>query len=1003
MKRKLTFLFFIAFSSLWLNTMWAQGTISGEIADGTGETLIGATVLLEGTTLGTSADLDGTYTLKNVKAGTYVMVVSYLGYATQRVTLAVTDGANLTQNFTLVEDGMNLDELVVVGYGTKQKRNLTASITQINEADLRNGTATNPLSTIQGKAPGVLITTDGAQAGSPITVRVRGTASINGSEPLYVIDGIPVENRDLSNGGFGYNLNTLSTLNPADIENITILKDATATAIYGSRGAGGVVLITTKRGKKGKPRFDVEIKQGISEITKRLDLLNAAEYIALSKEAYNNDVARGLTNPDTEPFALPRGITEAQGLANNTDWLDKALQTGTFTDVNATFTGGTKMLTYNAGASYRKEKTILVGNDFQRANVRLNLDYTPLDWVKMGTNISYAYTNTALPPASYAGGFGTAQSSALPIYPVYDSTGAYFYPDVNVNPVAQLENRDQDHIVNRILGGVFAEINFTKNLTGRADFSIDQSNQEENYFENHIIRGLPDDRAWYRTIEYRSWNTNQTLRYNKVFNEVHDVNLLGGFSAQRAREEYTFTEWEGNIIESTNIDTLQDRDGVGRNYAFASFFGRANYTYNQRYLLDFTMRRDGSSRFGPENRWGTFPAVSAAWIVSEENFLRDHPHLTYLKLKGGWGQAGYAEIGDFEYAAYFSVPDNILYDGQNGSAPSSLAVPDLSWEVQTTTNGGLEFGFWDGRLSGEIGAFYTKTTEMLINTVLAGTTGFTGVRTNNASLENKGWDLGINSRNIVKPKFKWSTDFSFSHSRNKVLDLQGQEVSGTNFGDNRAIEGQPIGAWLLVRFYGVDPATGDELWLDADGNIIVASAGASTTERVVIGNPYPLYWGGLTNNFEYKNFDFSFQFNYALDFNIYDDHGKRQLANMAFNWNQDARTLDRWQQAGDITDIRRLSLKQNWDINSSRHLYDGDYIRLKNLTVGYNVPSATTKKLKIQAMRVYMNATNLLTWTKYPGWDPEVNRDTSGSITQSVSYLSNPQARVVSVGVRVGF
>ena len=992
----------------------AQNSISGNIIDENGDPAIGTTIIIEGTAIGTTADISGNYYLNNIPVGTQTLVISFIGYNTIKQTIEIMENEKLSFNATIQPDNMLLDQVVVVGYGTQIKREISSAVVSIKAEEIENKPNNNFSSSLQGKAAGVQITTDNGMAGAPTSIRIRGINTLSGgAEPLYVIDGVPILNEDISEAAsrFGYNTSPLSLINPNDIEDITILKDASATAIYGSRGANGVILITTKSGKSGKTKLNFSYNTGISTETNRLEILNSNQYVDLYKQAWIND-GNNIDN-----------LTHINGIhldsIANTDWIDEVLRTGQFNDANLSFTGGNKTFNYYLGSSFKKQTTFIKGNNFQRGTIKGNINYNANQKLNIGGNISIGRTDNKYAKTGSSGGLGRAQSDALPIYPVYNNDGSYYWWDnggvQNLNPVAEanlLDNRNRSY---RYLNNLNISYDINKNIKFKNDIGIDIINQNERFYTPKEItlkedsNGIRLSSLEERKIKYTTWNYNSTLQFNKQYSNNKKISLLAGFSTQHSLENYSYERVsDPNLEFNSDLNNVLYQEfftsGKGQEYRIMSLFSRINYTLYEKYLFQISYRTDGSSRFGIDNKFGHFGALSCGWIISDENFLKDNNWISFMKLRSSAGTRGNDNIGNFNQYSFYSA--NQDYAGQNGIGPDNPSVSNLRWETVFTSDLGLDFGFLKNRISGTLEYYYTKSTDVLIsNSPLSPSSGYTSVTKNLGEVKSNGWELQITTHNLSpQSKLKWKTNFNVSHYTNEVLDLGGvNEVAGTNYGENRAIVGQPVGVFFLAEFAGIDIETGEELIYDLEGNIIVLNATNSVSERKVMGKPYPDFYGGINNSFEYKNLGIDIFFVFSQGQMIYDDHGKRQLGNMGFGWNQDIRSLNYWQENGDITNVPTLSLTENRDINSSRHLYDGSYVRLRNLSVHYKFSDRICHKLKVSNLKIFLSAQNLYVWTKYKGWDPEVNREGSGAITQGVSYLSPPQAKVFTTGINITF
>ncbi|GIS08416.1 MAG: SusC/RagA family TonB-linked outer membrane protein [Flavobacteriales bacterium] len=1010
MQKSITFIIFNFFVLISL----AQNSINGKIVDENGDPAIGSTISIKGTTLGTTADISGNYQLDNIPNGTQTLVISFIGYKTINQTIIIGENDQLSYNATIFPENKLLDQVVVIGYGTQIKREISSSIVSLKSEELENKPNNNFSSSLQGKAAGVQITTDNGMAGAPTSIRIRGINTLSGgAEPLYVIDGVPILNEDISESAnrFGYNTSPLALINPNDIEDITILKDASATAIYGSRGANGVILITTKSGKSGKPKININYNTGLSTETNRLEILNADQYVELYKQAWTND------GNDLEDLTHINGI-HLDSIAN-TDWIDEVLQIGQFHDANLSYSGGNDVFNYYIGSSFKKQKTFIKGNEFQRATIKGTMSYNANEKLNIEANTSLGRTDNKYAKTGASGGLGRAQSEALPIYPVYNSDGSYYWWDngglQNLNPVAEanlLDNRNRSY---RSLNNFNISYELNENIKLKNEFGLDIIDQNEKFYTPKEIslkvdsNGIALSSLEERKIEYTTWNYNSTIHFNKDYTKNKKLSFLGGYSTQHSVENYNY-----NRVSDPNLKFHSDTEnalyqefsinGKGQEYKNMSLFSRLNYSLYKKYLLQISYRTDGSSRFGSDNKFGHFGAISFGWIITDERFLKENNWLNFLKLRSSAGTRGNDNIGNFNQYSFYS--SNQDYAGQDGIGPDNPSVSDLRWETVFTSDLGLDFGIFENRISGTLEYYYTHSSDVLISdSPLSPSSGYSSVTKNLGKVKSEGWELQITSHNLSpQSKFKWKTNFNISHYTNEVLDLGGvNEVAGTNYGENRAIVGQPVGVFFLAEFAGIDPETGEELIFDLEGNKVVLNATNSVSERKVMGKPYPDFYGGINNSFEYNRVGIDIFFVFNQGQMIYDDHGKRQLGNMGFGWNQDIRSLDYWEENGDITDVPTLSLTENRDINSSRHLYDASYIRLRNLSINYKLSEKICKKLNAVSLKIFLSAQNLAVWTKYKGWDPEVNREGSGAITQGVSYLSPPQAKTITTGINITF
>lgn len=1013
------------------------GKIVGTVTDkASGMTLPGANIIVQGTTIGVSSDINGEYTIENVPAGEINLICSFVGYLDEARTIQVQDNQTLTINFTLQEDNMMLDEVVVIGFGTKRKRDITSAISKVKAEEIKDIPVANFAKVLQGRAAGVQVTSDNGMAGGAITMRIRGTSSLLGSsEPLYVVDGVPIITGSFtSSSGFPDKSNALAYLNPSDIASIEILKDASSAAIYGSRGTNGVVLITTKSGsfRKGKgiekTNFEFNYYAGILDVTNRLEILNGPEYLNLSKEAFYNsnyytDDPKYSTLEEAEQAyyaQLPFGIynselsyEENKAIIDNTNtnWVDQALRQGFIQEANLAASGGNAKTTYYLGGGYFEEKGILIDNRFKRINSRINFTHKATSKMSFGGNVGLTYNIDNRVPTGWAGGLGTAQSRSLPIMPIYNPDGTYFAPKISghSNIAAEVENLDYAAKVMSLLGNVFADYQFTKALSFRSEFGINNMYLRESKYEGLITQ--EDQVATDRRVQVDYWTAKQSLNYINTFGGVHNVSGMLSFIAQDFNQHevwFTGKDFPSPSLTNPESGAIRTAGDYVTSFGFLSYLGRFSYNYAAKYYLTFSVRSDGSSRFGKDKKWGYFPAGSVGWTISEEEFMRNLRFLSFLKLRASYGFTGNAEIGNYAYIGAYNTADQ--YYGLAGITPARVANPELGWEKTSQIDVGLEFGILNGRIHGGLDYYVKNTSDMLVEVNVPQTSGFSKAVKNIGKLENKGFEFFITSNNLTG-NFKWTTDFNISFNHNEITELPNdQKISGIslggNYGNNYAVVGYPAGVWELVDFAGVDPETGAPMFINQE-------TGEATTEynydrdAIFVGNPYPTTIGGFNNTFKYKNIDMGVLFTWALGHNVYRDDGKfLEGGKIGDNWNQMKIIEDRWQNPGDETDIPKLI----WDgtystYNTTQFLDDASYLRLKSLQIGYTLPQKIARAAHLDNVRIYFNATNLLTFTKYKGWDPEVNRDynNNNNVTQSVTYLSPPQVKAFTFGINMNF
>ncbi len=1008
--------------------------ISGKVTDDQDQPLIGATVRAKGSKTGTVTDLDGSFSLE-LPDDALVLVFSYIGFDSKEVEI----GDQTYISVVLDEATSQLDEVLVVGFGTQKKKFATGAISKLNGEEIENAMQSTFDGALQGRVSGVQVTTSNAMAGSPVTIRVRGTSSIQASsDPLYVVDGVPVVSGNFSkNNASNWRLatanesNALVQLNPADIESIEILKDASATAIYGSRGSNGVVLITTKKGKEGKTKFNAGAQSGYSRETNRIEMLDGPTYLTLAKEAWANSHADNLadnnpkndnqydTGNDFQKFwnaILPPGLTREKAETTSTDWIDHALQRGQFQEYNFSASGGDAKTLFYIGGTYRDEKGIYTGNNFERYSARVNIDHHPSQYLSIGARTAFSVTDNDIIPIAWAGGLGTAQSTALPFWPVFNEDGTYFNAQSGNNVVAELNNTEMNQKGTSILGNVYANLNFLKHFTFRSEFGINNVYNKEFYYRSAVIE--PAAIASSVLSESRNWNTNNTLAYSNTFGR-HVLDVLVGMNA--TRNDFFSNVIDGEVFPNPSLKNpenaaVKTASVNATQFSFLSFLSRINYRFADKYLLGFSIRRDGSSRFGSGNRWGTFPALSLGWILSEEAFLRDNTTLTFLKLRASLGTTGNAEIGNFEYFGSFRSSN---YVDMPGIVVEEINNPALGWESTTQYDIGLDFGFLNGRIEGGVD-FYFKETTNLLNTVdVSSLSGVDEVTRNIGSLENQGLDISLTSRNLTGA-FRWTTNATLGYNVNTITSLGDRQFFPPRGLSGGAVSvGHPVGARYSVPWAGIasndmvltvtnpDTRTTEEIAVKGGDELFINQFGEITnlihpSDQVFLGNPNPRWTGGISNSFGWKNLDLDILFTFATGHDLANDEQRYQFNGFGYGWNMWASAINRWQQPGDQTDMHRLTWTPERP-GSNRYIYKADFIRLKNITLGYRLPDKILKKAGISSMRFYAQGNNLLTFTDYPGWDPEYNRDGAGNSAQGYSWLPAPQAMGVSLGVNVTF
>ena len=1001
---------------LFGSILFAQTTISGKVTDSkTGNPIANASILVKGTKIGTASDVSGNYQLE-VPRGSNILMITFIGYAPKEVTIN-----GIVNNISLLDAGTkNLEEVLVVGYGTKLKKDLTGNIAQVKGSEIQNMPVTNFNQALQGRAAGVFVEAQSGKLGEGVKVLIRGSGSISASnQPLYVIDGVPISNNS-------YSGSPIADINFNDIESFDILKDASAAAIYGSRAANGVVLITTKKGKSGKTNFQINTQYGFNKPTHLRGFLDAKEYVDLLREAaINSDHIDGVdpTNPNQYKdswleFAEGRlsrydGWSDWRKNEINTNWEKKAFNDDARTGgVDMSASGGTDKTKYYLSLSYQDQTGILIGNSLKRISSRINLEQAISEKFKIGFNLSLTQTKSGRVTADNQ--FNTPmQSVALtPVTPFRNKDGQIYTSPTTTyaNPYVDYSEGSFKSLIYRNIGNIYGQYNFNDWLFFRTEFGVDIQNQNDDMFygaRTSYGKGTNGygESDWFRSMTY---NTNNYFNFKKSFREKHDVDAILGMSYQDYNSEYANVYGEQFPVDAlqklASAGLIKGGTSVATMSTFLSYFARANYKFDEKYLVSVSGRIDGSSVFGNDKRYGFFPAVSAGWILTQENFLQNQTVLSFLKLRGSWGLTGNAEgFGDFASRGLWGGSS---YNGLGGLVPTQLANPDLRWEKSNQVDLGIDFGFLNNRISGEIDVYNRKTDDLIYNVPVPGNTGYTNKTVNIGAMQNRGLEIVLNSNNVVSRNFKWTTGINLAFNRNKITRLDGdQTLIAGNDGRylNSLIVGESIGIFYGPKFAGADPDNGDALYFLQDGKTTTNDYDAAG--NFIVGNPNPKVTGGFTNTFSYKGFDLSVLFQGVSGNSITNGAGGFMSSSFAWFDNQTKDQLGRWQKKGDITQVPELRLGYDNGVSaSSRYVYAGSYVRLKNVTLGYNFSPKAVQNIGLSSVRFYVTGVNLLTFTNYPGWDPEVNSDyRSGNRNQGGDFYSAPQIRNISVGLNVGF
>ena len=975
--------------------MFAQQiTAQGVVKDQTGETVIGASVMEKGTTNGTITGIDGDFSLNMSPNGT--LVVSFVGYKTQEVQVK---GQKQLQ-VVLSEDAEMLDEVVVIGYGTMKKSDLTGAVSSIGNKDIKDSPVSNLGQAIQGKISGVQIV-DAGKPGDNVSIKIRGLGSINNCDPLVVIDGVPT---DLG----------LSSLNMADVERLDVLKDASATAIYGSRGANGVVMITTKRGTEGKGKLAVSANYSFQNATNVPSLLNAAQYAELS----NDMMVNSGRNPNPE-WANP------SELGAGTDWMDELLRTGVMQNYTVSYSGGNEKSHYYVSGGFLDQSGIVKSVNYRRFTFQSNSDAQVLKWLKFSNNITFSADTKK------SGSYNIGDAlKALPIYPVKNEDGSWSGPDGNSewygstrNPIGPTElNKSQTDGYN-FLANLTAELTFTKWLKFKSTFGYDAKFWFiDNFTPKYNWKPTPTE----ETSRYKSDNKSFTylwdnyFLFDHTFSEKHRVGLMAGMSAQWNTNDYLNAQKNvfmfDNVHEMDNGEEMYAIGGNETEWALLSYMARVNYSYEDRYLLTATIRRDGSSRFGKKHRWGTFPSVSVAWRASQEKWFPKNDYINDLKVRAGYGVTGsQASVGNYSYLASYNTsvyPFGISSGNQTALVSSTLANPYIHWEEVAQTNIGFDASLFNSRVMFSFDAYLKETRDMLVKASIPITSGFedtTTTYTNAGKVRNQGIEMSLHTINLTG-ELGWETNLTATYNKNKIKDLNSDVPYYINQINNSYVtmlaKDYPINVFYgyvtdgifqnqsEVNTHAVQPGAepGDIRFRDLNNDGVI-----NDSDRTVIGNPNPSWLFSMNNSLSYKGFELSVFLQGIAGNKIYNANNIDNTG-MAAAYNQTTDVLKRWQGEGTSNSMPRAVFgdpNQNTRV-SDRFVENGSYLRLKNITLSYTFPKQWLQKAQIENARLSLSCENVATITGYSGFDPEVG-------INGIDQNRYPISRTFSLGLNFNF
>ncbi|SIO52308.1 SusC/RagA family TonB-linked outer membrane protein [Chitinophaga niabensis] len=996
----------------------AQGiTVSGIVKDEKGELLPGVVIRVKGTSTGTTSGAGGKYAI-NTGIDNATLIFSFIGYATREVAV----GGRSNVDVTLASSEKSLEQVVVVGYGTIRKSDITGSISSVSSKEIKAVPAASLSQALEGRAAGVKVSQASNAPGGGMTIRIRGGNSIQGgNEPLYVVDGYPLYNE------------SGPAINPNDIESMEILKDASATAIYGSRGANGVIIIQTKRGRSGRNNIQFESYYGMQTVRKKLDLLNATELATLVNEGVKNVNA---DNPTAPPRPLPFTDAQIAALGEGTDWQDAIFQDAPIQNYQLTFSGGNDKTQYAVSGNYFDQQGIVINSGFGRGSVRLNLDQEINSRFKLSTSLTVTRSKGKSVNTDGDGGAGAGvvygALNFSPTVPIFQADGKTYTVNnrpggiLISNPVAMANETRNNATGTRLLGNISGEYKIIEGLVFKALLGANLNYNKTNfYLPRTVYSGLANNgSANIYSSQYGEWLSENTLSYRKTFNKIHKLNVLAGYTFQMANFEdvrASAQNFSNDILIYNNLGTAQQTNTGSSNkndWALRSYIGRINYDLKEKYLLTLTGRIDGSSRFGEGNKSAFFPSGSVAWRVSNESFMHNVKAVSDLKIRASYGLTGNQEIGQYQSLGGLQTQNysfgNVLTVGY---APNRIGNPRLKWETTTQVDIGLDFALFNNRIQVTADWYQKKTKDLLYNVSLPITSGYFTSLQNIGKVKNQGTELAINSTNLTG-EFQWNTSFNISYNKNEILDLgavTGDIPSGgasghLQLGNSGILRvGQPIGVFFGLVTDGIfqnaeeiaksaqkSAKPGDRRYKDINPDGVINSS-----DRVILGHAQPDYTFGFTNNFSFKGFDLSIFFQ-GVEGNSIFNLNRFELESQTGVSNQLASVKDRWTPANPSQTIPRASANGQPYQVTSRQVEDGSYIRLRNIQLGYNFPSSLLKRAGLTNVKIYVSAQNLLTFTDYSGFDPEVSRFGQENLSQGTDYGSYPASKIFLVGVNIG-
>ncbi|MGB3075945.1 MAG: TonB-dependent receptor [Chitinophagales bacterium] len=1018
--------------SLFTIAAFSQTTLKGRITDSGSEPLIGATVRWkEDPSKGTQTDEDGKFLL-GVSAPNGTLVFSYIGYDDYEEAFSP---VKTTFSIQLALH-RELDEVIVVGYGSQKKSDITGAISSIKGKELEGLPNVNLGTSLTGKATGIYVKTPSGTPGAGLLVSVRGSEN-----PLYVVDGIPMlseSNSSLSTSydtqgnttGNGQGVSSIADINPDDIASIEILKDASSASIYGARAANGVVLITTKRGAAGKTSFNVNSYTGIQSVSNKIKFMSSDQFVALVEDGRAQDLKKYEEDPlyfgeGFDPSILTNPLPESWFTGVNTDWLNEVMQTAPVSSIQLSASGGSEKNHFYISNSYFTQEGIVINSDYKRFNNRMNFDQTVNDHLSFGENFSFTYSQNqrSFNDDTYTG-IVTNALGCSPLMPAYNDDGTYAdYTQYQAawlsdNPVLSANEVTATSISYRALGTVWANYAFNDKWAFKTSWSADFTYVTDDQYWSPITTDASElgGKAFNGSFKQMNWLGENILTYNTSWNDVHHLTALGGFTMQKNVSNRLGVGGQGfpigsglQNVSSSAIITSRIADGTA--WSLVSFLGRVNYDYKSRYLFSFSIRADGSSRFGPENQYGYFPAGSVGWRISDENFFPESKVFTNLKLRFSYGLTGDQEIGDFQDVSFWSP---ITYNGIAGLGPRNIADASLRWQSNRKLNAGVDYELWGGKLSGSFEYYREVKYDLLSEDAVPGTSGFPSTTRNAGQVLNNGWELSFNAT-PVRGTVTWDIGFNISYLHNEVLELTSDSLLLYAYNDlapsHILAVGQSQGSFWGINYLGVDPETGDPMYEDLNGD-----GSIDDNDATIIGKALPDYYGGINTSLRWKNWGFDLNATYSIGNEVYNLIRGEYLSlgygaegwdaenNLYLVYSNNPEYADeRWMTAGDQSDIPRASLINSNNLqNSTQNLENGSYLRLSDITLSYLIrPKNPTY---INSLRLYVEMQNAFTFTKYSGFDPEVSSTGGADInTTGVDYAAYPKARTFLLGLNLSF